>query len=171
MSSTNYEASIFGHDLDALVISHNLHISYPPKSNCRDESIEITHIYLSFQRRCQYVNINSFNITQKSNIWHDILRLSGTSYLHTLDLYRIETCEILPSKFGIGLPRLFVSCGTWNMATVSHYIEAFEPPTYSNRARSNPKLWLRNLYCANPKWDWEGTFLCQELTYLVWFEE
>ena len=59
MSSRTYEANIYGHDLD---------VSYPPKSDYREKSIQITHIYLSFQRRCQRVKINSLNVTQIANI-------------------------------------------------------------------------------------------------------
>ena len=45
MSSKNYEANDYIHNLDVLVISYYLHVSYPARSGCRGKSMWRIHIY------------------------------------------------------------------------------------------------------------------------------
>ena len=48
MSSKNYETNGYRHDMDLLVISHLMHVSYSMRSGCREKSIWITHdVYLT----------------------------------------------------------------------------------------------------------------------------
>ena len=78
MSSENYEANGFGHNLDLLIISHWLHVSYPMRNGCREKSIWITHIYLIevfylmlvdlhwiFWRHIQWMNLVRILMTQE----------------------------------------------------------------------------------------------------------
>jgi hypothetical protein len=46
MSSENYEANGYGHDVDLLIISHSLHVSYTTRVGRTEKNIQITHIYL-----------------------------------------------------------------------------------------------------------------------------
>ena len=41
----NYEMG-YGHNLNLLIISYELHVSYPMRSGWREGSIQITHVYL-----------------------------------------------------------------------------------------------------------------------------
>ena len=46
MRSTKYEAIDYGHDLDMLIMSRKLGVSYHTRSGCKWKNNEITHIYL-----------------------------------------------------------------------------------------------------------------------------
>ena len=46
MSSENYEANVFGHDLDLLITLHCSHVSHLTRSGCREKSIRIRHVCL-----------------------------------------------------------------------------------------------------------------------------
>ena len=47
MSSENDEANDYGHDVDLLIISHSMCVSYSMGSGCREKSIRITHVYVA----------------------------------------------------------------------------------------------------------------------------
>ena len=46
MSFDSYEANGYMHDFDLLIISHKLRVSNPTRSGCKEESIQIAHVYL-----------------------------------------------------------------------------------------------------------------------------
>ena len=46
MSSRIHEANDYGHNLNLLVILHELQVSYPTRRGSREKSIQITHVYL-----------------------------------------------------------------------------------------------------------------------------
>ena len=46
MISENYEENGYGHDLKFLIISHQLHVTYPTRSVCKAKSICLMPAYL-----------------------------------------------------------------------------------------------------------------------------
>ena len=54
MSSKNY-ANDYGHNLDLLIISLQLHVSCPSRSGYREKSIRTTHVYVTKDREPQTV--------------------------------------------------------------------------------------------------------------------
>ena len=51
MSSKNYDAEGYGHNLDLLLTLHELRVSHWKRSGCREKSIRITHVYLTRRYR------------------------------------------------------------------------------------------------------------------------
>ena len=50
MNSENYEANGYGHDLDSRIIFHELHVSYPTRSGCREKSIHLRRVYFNLRQ-------------------------------------------------------------------------------------------------------------------------
>ena len=47
MNSKNYKENGYGHNLDLLIISHSLHVSYPIRSGCLGISVRLRPAYLN----------------------------------------------------------------------------------------------------------------------------
>ena len=62
MSSNNYEANTYDHNLGLLIISHDLRVSYSTRSGCRDKSVQIARIYLSATPSSRQTNMYN-NVT------------------------------------------------------------------------------------------------------------
>jgi hypothetical protein len=66
MSSENYEANDYGHDLDLLVIActNDVLNVYPMRSSCKEESNQMTYAYLE-----GVINVNG---AIHYNLWEQI---------------------------------------------------------------------------------------------------